>query len=183
VAPVREALHILAGQGVIELLPQRSPRIRKLSGHDIIDILHVWAGLGTVAIRASAEAFARGTNAPDDRADIEEAVRRIRAAERRGNPMDSLGSLLGFHDVLDRISGNKYLPILKGQLHFPHLHRHMAEHWPWLEQGLLSRNMGKVAKYILAGNPVGAERAFLTHNDHSIGKLEQKLGPPEAPAR
>lgn len=182
-APVREALHILAGQGVIELLPQRSPRIRKLSGHDIIDILRVWSGLGTVAIRASAEVFARGTNAADDRSDIEEAVRRIREAERRGSTTDTLGSLLLFHDVLDRISGNTYLPIIKGQLHFAHLHRNMAEYWPWTDRGLVSRNMGKIAKHVIAGNSVSAVRAYTAHQDQSIGKLEQKLGPPEAPAR
>lgn len=180
-APVREALHILAGRGVIELLPQRSPRIRKLSGHDIIDILRVWAGLGTVAIKASAKAFAEGTATADDRVDIEEAVQRMRSAERRGNPMDSLASVLAFHDVLDRISGNNYLQIIKGQLHFAHLHRNMAERWPWTEQGLMSRNMSKIAKYVLAGNPGSAERAYIAHQTHSIGELERKLGSPETP--
>src|SRR5690606_40773413 len=38
-APVREALHMLAGEGVVELTPNRGARIRRLNVDDRVDFL------------------------------------------------------------------------------------------------------------------------------------------------
>ncbi|RME66327.1 MAG: GntR family transcriptional regulator, partial [Alphaproteobacteria bacterium] len=38
-APVREALHILAGEGVVDLIPNRGARIKKLTNTQLVDFL------------------------------------------------------------------------------------------------------------------------------------------------
>lgn len=169
-APVREALHILAGQGVIELLPQRSPRIRSLSGGDMLDILRIWRGLGAVAVRLAAMAIERPGNA----AIVTAAMKRITDASKLGTPVEVLSATFDFNNALDAIGGNKYLPIVKGQLHFTHLHRHLAEYWPGAsDRELIVRNLGAVTKRILAGDAAGAEKLFMGHLDFAIAKLER----------
>lgn len=169
-APVREALNILAGQGVIELLPQRSPRIRSLSGADMLDILRIWRGLGAVAVRLAAMVI----DHPGNAAIVTAAMKRITDAGKLGTPVELLSATFDYNSVLDQVSGNKYLPIVKSQLHFTHLHRHLAEYWPGAgDRELIVRNLGVVTKRILAGDPAGAEKMFQGHLDLAIAKLER----------
>jgi len=168
-APVREALHILAGQGVIELLPQRSPRVRRLSGQDMLDILRIWRGLGAVAVRLAALAIARDGNAEI----VAAAMRKLTEVGKHGTPVELLSASFDFNSALDRVSGNAYLPIVKSQLHFTHLHRHLAEYWPGPERNLIVRNLGAVTKRILASDAAGAEKLFMGHLDLAIAKLER----------
>lgn len=162
-APVREALHILAGQGVVELLPQRSPRIRSLSMQDMIDILAVWRGLGAVGVRLAAENIKKGKSAALVRKALEDVV----AAEHR-SAIDLLSATVQYSKVLDEIAGNPYLPIVKGQLHFSHLHRHLAPYWPGSQSGLIVRNLRRITDLILKGDARGAEVAFMKHLDQAI---------------
>lgn len=162
-APVREALHILAGQGVVELLPQRSPRIRSLSMQDMIDILAVWRGLGAVGVRLAAENIKKGKSAVLVRKALEDVV----AAEHR-SAIDLLSATVQYSKVLDEIAGNPYLPIVKGQLHFSHLHRHLAPYWPGSQSGLIVRNLRRITDLILKGDARGAEVAFMKHLDQAI---------------
>ena len=53
--PVREALHILAGEGVVELLPNKGARIRPIGKKDILDVLTLLSALGGLAIYLGAE--------------------------------------------------------------------------------------------------------------------------------
>jgi DNA-binding GntR family transcriptional regulator len=50
-APVREALHVLAGEGVVELLPNRGARIRRLSILDRLDFLEFTEALLVLGVR------------------------------------------------------------------------------------------------------------------------------------
>jgi len=53
--PLREALKVLAAEGLIELLPKRGARVRELTEKDIREIFDVVAGLEFVAGRAACE--------------------------------------------------------------------------------------------------------------------------------
>ncbi|MDB5452438.1 MAG: bacterial regulatory s, gntR family protein [Caulobacteraceae bacterium] len=167
-APVREALHILAGQGVIELLPQRSPRIRSLSVKDMIDILAVWRGLGAVGVNLAAARIDEPGNADLVRG----AMAKIVEAARHPSAVDLLSATLDYNAVLDRVSGNAYLPIVKGQLHFSHLHRHLAEYWPIGQFNVIVQNLTKITEMILKGDSRAAEMAFMKHLDRAIENLQ-----------
>jgi len=47
--PLREALKVLAAEGLIELLPNRGARVRQLSVRDLEELFDVMAGLESLA--------------------------------------------------------------------------------------------------------------------------------------
>ena len=55
--PLREALKVLAAEGLIELLPNRGARVRQLSQHDLEELFDVMAGLESLAGRLACEAI------------------------------------------------------------------------------------------------------------------------------
>ena len=53
--PLREALKVLAAEGLVELLPNRGARVRSLSAHDIGELFDVMGGLEALAGRLACE--------------------------------------------------------------------------------------------------------------------------------
>src|SRR5688572_14705972 len=53
-APVREALHVLAGQGFVELHPDKGAIIRALGMEDLIQIYEISGPITTVGVTAAA---------------------------------------------------------------------------------------------------------------------------------
>ncbi|MEM7569292.1 MAG: GntR family transcriptional regulator, partial [Pseudomonadota bacterium] len=50
-APVREALHVLAGEGVVKLTPNRGAKIRKLSPKQLFDFLEFTESICALGVR------------------------------------------------------------------------------------------------------------------------------------
>ena len=55
--PLREALKVLAAEGLIELLPNRGARVRQLGKRDLEELFDVMAGLESLAGRLACEAI------------------------------------------------------------------------------------------------------------------------------
>ena len=55
--PLREALKVLAAEGLIELLPNRGARVRQLGVRDLEELFDVMAGLESLAGRLACEAI------------------------------------------------------------------------------------------------------------------------------
>jgi DNA-binding transcriptional regulator YhcF (GntR family) len=53
--PLREALKVLASEGLVELLPNRGARVRQLSEHDLAELFDVMGGLEGLAGRLACE--------------------------------------------------------------------------------------------------------------------------------
>jgi DNA-binding GntR family transcriptional regulator len=53
--PLREALKVLAAEGLVELLPNRGARVRQLSEHDLAELFDVMGGLEGLAGRLACE--------------------------------------------------------------------------------------------------------------------------------
>lgn len=53
--PLREALKVLASEGLIDLLPNRGARVRPLRPQDIRELFDVWGGLESMAGRLACE--------------------------------------------------------------------------------------------------------------------------------
>src|ERR1700722_6760447 len=53
--PLREALKVLASEGLVELLPNRGARVRQLSEHDLAELFDVMGGLEGPAGRLASE--------------------------------------------------------------------------------------------------------------------------------
>ncbi|MDR3516518.1 MAG: GntR family transcriptional regulator [Azospirillaceae bacterium] len=55
--PLREALKVLAAEGLLELLPNRGARVRELSPQDLTELFDVMGGLEALAGRLACEAI------------------------------------------------------------------------------------------------------------------------------
>ncbi len=72
--PLREALKVLAAEGLIELLPNRGARVRQLSERDLAELFDVMGGLEALAGRLACENITRRR----DRRDRAAALRDVR---------------------------------------------------------------------------------------------------------
>src|SRR4051812_12677899 len=53
--PLREALKVLASEGLVELLPNRGARVRQLNEHDLGELFDLMGGLESLAGRLACE--------------------------------------------------------------------------------------------------------------------------------
>jgi DNA-binding GntR family transcriptional regulator len=65
--PLREALKVLASEGLVELLPNRGARVRQLSEHDLGELFDVMGGLEGLAGRLACENITDGEIAEIER--------------------------------------------------------------------------------------------------------------------
>ncbi len=158
-APVREGIHVLVGEGVMELLPNRSARIRKLSSRDLRDFVEVWGVIGGVNMRLGAE-YAKSRR---DRDRIERALKGIQRTGKTRVPYEFFMAVAHLHQTLADISGNSYIRTIIGRAHFAHFHRHIERMFPgpyWTQHLTAFRKVGEA---LLAGDGDLAEQRYRTH--------------------
>lgn len=103
--PVREALRVLAGDGVIELVPGRGARVRSMGPREIADMLKVVVGLLFVALDElpalnNKEQFNQG---------LIEQNERIKEAASSTDPFALIDATYGYQEYITASSGNEYL--------------------------------------------------------------------------
>ncbi len=156
---VREALRILAANGVVELTPHRGAVIRVLSradSQDLLEVMEMLAGLGArLAARKIADA---GNRAPF------EAIARKLAAPRSADRLASvLDERLDFYKVMFAIAANGELDRV---LPLPRAHLFRTQFHPYLTQSDLRSMVGEyrgIAEAILAGDEKKAEARMRRH--------------------
>jgi DNA-binding GntR family transcriptional regulator len=104
-APVREALHVLAGEGVVELIANRGARIRKLSVRERIDFLEFTEALCMLGVRRGTARIEEG----DNRAILAENFAQVEQAWTRRHASDFVDALYRYHIALNQISGNGFV--------------------------------------------------------------------------
>lgn len=111
--PVRDALRVLAGDGIVELIPQRGARVRKLDLDDMREIFPVLSGLLSIAIRLAIDRLGR----PEIRARLEAALESMRHARRLEDLVQFHRAGLAYGALIQQAAGNRYLDYLHGKLH------------------------------------------------------------------
>lgn len=174
-APVREAIHVLAGEGVIILHRNRGAIIRDLSPEELRQLWQLFA----LNIGREIRLVAGQPLTPGDMAAIASAMRNISDAGSATAP-DALEFLRAFHalhNVFASLCPNSF--IVPGQI------RRLAEFWlPYIirhvpVQRHLStyvQNYRRLTDAVLAGDGPGAEAAFHYHAEWS----SRLLAAPEA---
>lgn len=171
-APVREALHILAGQGLVELLPDKGAIMRELSVADLIQIYEVTGPIAKVGVAAAARRIGEGGN----RQRVEEAIARIRAARDAPPSYKFYLVLNDFHYLLNEIGQKPYVDYLLGLLNLEYWNRFLAGtidmrlHIP----GYIA-NYNRLADAVLAGDTRAAAAVMDSHVEWSIGLLERSV--------
>lgn len=164
VSIVRDALRILGGEGIVELIPNKGARVPKIDRADVVNLLEALEALGAVGLRRAATQVQAGNNA----ARLKAALRSIKAAARNGKTFEFLSEFPAYHQVVNEISGNTRLNSLTGRVHLDHYYRELtnamiaramtANHWQrFLDQ------YERITDALLEGEAATAERVFAEH--------------------
>jgi DNA-binding GntR family transcriptional regulator len=129
--PLREALKVLASEGLVELLPHRGSRVTRLSEVDLRDAFEIVATLealaGELACRRIGEAAL---------AEIEAVHLRMAEHYRRGELADYFACNQLIHEAINRAAGNAQLTEMYGLVsNRVRRARYLANHSPerWAE--------------------------------------------------
>jgi len=170
-APVREALSILAGRGVLELLPDRGAIMRPFSAQQVSQMWEVIAAVGAVGLRLAARAVVAG-------ADTSEVVARYQDIGREPlalSPVAFLLRLNGYHWAVHRLGGNEFVTPALERLGVPYWDRYLAELIDIHAniEGYLT-NYRRMHEAVLAGDGEAAAAVMHYHADWSIQLIRQR---------
>jgi DNA-binding GntR family transcriptional regulator len=145
---VREALRFLAGDGVVELIPNRGGRIRKIDAQRLGDMLDVFSGI----FRAAMEKLGSKPISAETRKAFEAAFARIVQAVERGSAHDQLDAVFDYHTLIYRRCGNDYFAEALDRLHI-HYYLRQAAFEGFLYEGFdLIGSYTKVTDALIAGD-------------------------------
>ncbi|MBY8871326.1 GntR family transcriptional regulator [Micromonospora sp. PLK6-60] len=110
-APLREALRLLAQQGLVEHVPRRGVRVATLSDRDVRELYELRDVLERFAVRAGIPVGRDG-----DLAGLRAALDRMREATRVGDRMAVADAHRAFHVALVALAGNRQLSAAYGSI-------------------------------------------------------------------
>lgn len=107
--PVRDALHVLLSQGIVENSSSRGMCLMQVDQALLEEMLLVRLNLETLAVKT---AVARLKEDPSRLSELEAAVERMRLAWKSGAAADMAASDVGFHRAIINVAGNATLKFL-----------------------------------------------------------------------
>jgi GntR family transcriptional regulator, rspAB operon transcriptional repressor len=174
-APMREALHVLAGEGVLNLSTNRGAFIRALGPDDLIKLWEAFA----VAFGYELRVAAAGMGAPDAALRLASAMAAIRECPPGA---DFVRTLNHFHDVVSSLVDNPY--IVASQT------RRLGEFWiPYILSNIplatyidcYIGNYQRIHDCLVAGDGASAESCFHYHAHWSAEIIAGGRLNPQAP--
>ena len=108
-APLREALRLLAQQGLVEHLPRRGVRVATWSPRDIRQLFELRAVLERHAVRSALPL--RDGSRPDPLEAVRAKLALMRAAERRGDDLAKDDAHRAFHAAIVALADNRQLEL------------------------------------------------------------------------
>jgi len=178
-APVREALSILAGRGVLDLLPDRGAVMRPLSPREVAQMWAVIAEITALGLRLAGHAVADGGDTTEIVARHAEIGRDPLAV----SPVKFLLRLNEYHWAIHRLGGNDFVTPALERLSVPYWDRYLAElidvhaHI----EGYLN-NYRRMHEAVMAGDGEAAA-AIIRHHAHWSVQLIQHAAESSATTR
>jgi DNA-binding GntR family transcriptional regulator len=158
-APVREALHMLAGEGVVELVANRGARIRRLSVEERIEFLEFTEAICVLGVRLA-------TGKMNDAAvvdAVERAFEPIEEAWGRRHARDFVDALYRYHIELNRISGNQFLEFFYKRPYIRFYTTLLADLAPGTHWDQYILNYRLIQAHILSGDAHSSVITFSSH--------------------
>ncbi len=167
-APVREALSVLAGRGVLDLLPDRGAVMRTLTPRDVVQLWVVIAPITAVGLASAAEAIAAGA----DPAPVVERFEAIRERPLETTPVAFLLRLNDWHYAAHAICGNRFVQEMIDRSGIAYWDRYLAQlidvHGHI--DGYLT-NYRRMHEAVMAGDARAASAIMHYHADWSINLI------------
>ncbi|WP_419815380.1 GntR family transcriptional regulator [Glacieibacterium sp.] len=170
--PVREALAVLAGQGLVELLPDRGAILRPMAQQDLVGVYEMSAPVAAIGLRSAARRIFEGDNA--ERVSL--AMAAIRTAAGDGTPRFRFYLILNeYHYLINAIAEKPYVDFVLRALNIEYWNRLLAAAID-LDQHVdqYVRNYQRITEAVLAGDSRAAEAIMLYHAEWCISLLQQE---------
>jgi DNA-binding GntR family transcriptional regulator len=160
--PMREAIKVLAAEGLVDMRPRRGAYVAESSPDDLRDIYHL---LSLLESDAAAELAATATAAPEAMAELEDLHAQLR---RSANCIPvAAGEFFrineAFHLRLLQLAGNRWrTQVVQDLRKLMKLHRHHS----LLKRGRISQSFDEhetLMAALRAGQAEGARRAMQAH--------------------
>lgn len=170
-APVREALHVLAGQGLVELLPDKGAILRSMTLGDLIETYEVSGPIASFAVGVAARRIGEADNAER----VTRAMERIRVAGSQPPSYAFYDPLDEYHYILNEIAEKPYVSYLMRALNLDYWHRFLAEnidlarHIPRYVD-----NYQRLTDAVLAGDWRASEAIMQSHVEWAISLLRER---------
>jgi DNA-binding GntR family transcriptional regulator len=170
VAPVREALSILAGRGVVQLLPDRGAVMRQLTPQDVIQLWEIVSAIGCTGVYMAAKAVAAG----GDPMLLKERYELIRDAPTKLSPLRFLLRLNDYHWAAHELAGNRYLTLALERLGLPYWDHYLVKFIDVRTHidGYLA-NYRRLHESIMAGDGGAASATMRYHAAWSVDLVRQ----------
>ncbi|QTH20172.1 GntR family transcriptional regulator [Rhizorhabdus wittichii] len=157
-APVREALHVLAGEGVVELIANRGARIRRLSVKELVDFLEFTEAILVLGVRLVTARM----NEPDCRAVIAAAQLELEGSRDRG-ARDFVFALYQYHVGINMIAGNEFLEFFYRRPYIRFYTLLLADLVPGDHADQFVINYRMITESILSGDAHTSVTMFVSH--------------------
>lgn len=172
--PVREALRVLSGDGIVEHVPQKGVRVRKLEREDFFQLMPVLAGLLRTAIRLAAPKLGK---APW-RERLEQAMEAMRSARRMQDFAQFQLAGMRYADVLFAASENRYLGYLHAKLYPDLFYRQFTNAVRIEDWDSYLDYFERTHRACLAGDAAKAEALISEHEAKMFGERAVRGGDP-----
>jgi len=179
IVPVREAIHILAGEGVIELSARKGARIRSLNKEEVGNWWVIHGSIGKLGSRFAAQRIDRRE---DSVAKVVDAMDLIREKSGQLDGFDFVMVLMRYHMVLHEVAdmpelneAMRRLGIFFWAIFFP-------QYIPMKDYAKdYIHNHQRVTDAIVSGDPYAAEAAYQYHVDWSDALIAGERPEPGMP--
>lgn len=172
-APVREALHVLAGEGVVALVPNRGARLRRLSVSQLMDFVELTEALLVLGIRRGAPQMSD----PEKRRTMERVFERVMECAEKRSAHQFMNSLYEYHVELNKISGNYFVDMFYRRPYLVFFSRLLADYIPGDEWEQYIFNYSRIHETILECDPHTAVATFVAHMQWLLSLMRRV--PPE----
>lgn len=171
-SPVREAFHVLAGEGVLEIIPNRGAIVRRLSIDDMIHGFEILTAVGPLALRK----FAPRLSEPAVQKELSRLQKDIAGAADSRNAAQLFMAVARSHRYVNSLTGNPYFDAVIDRLHLETFYRQVSEIIPGSHWDRFLENYRKTFNSLNNNAVAQAERSLANHYRWCIRLLEkQKL--------
>ena len=153
---VREALHRLVAEGVVDIIRHKGAVIRSLSDRETMDVLDVAERMMGLLARSAARGISNGQSPQE----IESALEQLIAANDENDFTAFSNARRAFYRALLDTGGSRELRRLFPSIHMPIIY---AQHRLTGLQKIRLRDYLIIGTAILQGDEVGADTAGATH--------------------
>ena len=170
-APVREAMQVLVGEGVVEFVLNRGAKIRKLSVIELIDVMEFTEAMLILGVRLAT----RKIDVDGNGEKLTLSFKEMKRAWETKQDAVFVNSIHEFHHTINEISGNHFVAFMYRRGHFSFFNKQLSGKLPgghWDEYIL---NYRRVYETIMSGDEHAAESAFSNHMQWAIGILKEYL--------